>query len=109
MTAASQTQPPTETDPRVSLVLEPMINASDAVPVEVFAKMIGKTKGAVRGMIEKGKVPVVPMRNPLNPSAPAEYWIYLPAWNEGMKLAFESRPREIRDGWLSWLGLGCPV
>jgi hypothetical protein len=26
-----------------------------------------------------------------------------------MKLAFESRPREIRDGWLSWLGLGCPV
>ncbi|MCS3455477.1 hypothetical protein M2366_001544 [Aeromonas sp. BIGb0405] len=107
MAAATPNQ--VDADPRVSLVLEPIINASDAVPIEVFAKMIGKTKGAVRGMIEKGKVPVVPMRNPLNPTAPAEYWIYLPAWNKGMKLAFESRPREIRDGWLSWLGLRSPL
>ncbi|HEB2648947.1 TPA: hypothetical protein RY983_001674, partial [Escherichia coli] len=24
------------------------------------------------------------------------------------KLAYESRPKEIRDGWLMWLGLGEP-
>ncbi|HHW4013357.1 TPA: Cox family DNA-binding protein, partial [Citrobacter freundii] len=24
----------------------------------------------------------------------------------GMKLAYESRPKEIREGWLMWLGLG---
>ncbi|MFS9669315.1 Cox family DNA-binding protein, partial [Klebsiella pneumoniae] len=23
-----------------------------------------------------------------------------------MKLAYESRPKEIREGWLMWLGLG---
>ncbi|WP_227632457.1 Cox family DNA-binding protein, partial [Klebsiella pneumoniae] len=25
-----------------------------------------------------------------------------------MKLAYESRPKEIREGWLMWLGLGEP-
>ncbi|HEB2640967.1 TPA: hypothetical protein RY993_002782, partial [Escherichia coli] len=25
-----------------------------------------------------------------------------------LKLAYESRPKEIRDGWLMWLGLGEP-
>jgi len=25
-----------------------------------------------------------------------------------MKMAYESRSREIRDGWLMWLGLGQP-
>ncbi|EIY4699968.1 hypothetical protein MMX97_004701, partial [Escherichia coli] len=37
-----------------------------------------------------------------------EYWVYFPAWNNGLKLAYESRPKEIRDGWLMWLGLGEP-
>ncbi|MCU8649261.1 regulatory phage cox family protein, partial [Escherichia coli] len=26
----------------------------------------------------------------------------------GMKMAYESRPKEIREGWLMWLGLGNP-
>lgn len=88
----------------VWLVTEAAINPSDVVTPALFAKMIGKTKDAVRGMIEKGKVPVVEMRNPSSPSSNAEYWIHLPSWNAGMKKAFESRPPEIRDGWLRWIG-----
>ncbi|HHQ6614089.1 TPA: Cox family DNA-binding protein [Serratia fonticola] len=83
-----------------------VVRLSDALPYQEFAKVIGKTPEAVKGMIDKNKLPVVEMRTPEVPTARAEYWVYLPAWNEGMKLAFESRPKEIRDGWLQWLGLG---
>ncbi|MGL5841198.1 MAG: Cox family DNA-binding protein [Aeromonas hydrophila] len=82
---------------------EAIINPSDVVSRKTFAKIIGKTEDAVRAMIEKGKVPVIEMRDPANPSARAEHWVYLKAWNDGMKLAFESRPKEIRDGWLQWI------
>ncbi|WP_447877684.1 Cox family DNA-binding protein [Serratia fonticola] len=85
-----------------------VVRLSDALPYQEFAKVIGKTPEAVKGMIDKNKLPVVEMRTPEVPTARAEYWVYLPAWNEGMKLAFESRPKEIRDGWLQWLGLGEP-
>ncbi|WP_431296783.1 Cox family DNA-binding protein [Rahnella sp. PAMC 25559] len=85
-----------------------VVSLSDALPYTEFAKAIGKTPDAVRGMIEKGKLPIIEMRNPENPTARGESWVYLPAWNAGMKLAFESRPKEIRDGWLMWLGLGQP-
>ena len=87
------------------MVSEPVLNPSDVVSRKAFAKMLGETEDVVRGMIEAGKVPVVEMRDPQKPSARAKYWIYLPAWNAGMKLAFDSRPKEIRDGWLTWLGL----
>ncbi|WP_025121235.1 MULTISPECIES: Cox family DNA-binding protein [unclassified Serratia (in: enterobacteria)] len=85
-----------------------VVRLSDVLPYQEFAKVIGKTPEAVKGMIDKNKLPVVEMRTPETPTARAEYWVYLPAWNEGMKLAFESRPKEIRDGWLQWLGLGEP-
>ncbi|MFW7230322.1 regulatory phage cox family protein [Citrobacter sp. BNK-39] len=84
-----------------------IVSSSDAVPYQEFAKLIGKTPAAVRGMIEKGKLPVVEMTDPQSKSGRAgEYWVYLPAWNNGMRLAYESRPKEIREGWLMWLGLG---
>lgn len=82
-----------------------IVSISAALPYPEFARVIGKSPEAVRGMIEKGKLPVVEMRNPENPTARSESWVYLPAWNAGMKQAFESRPKEIRDGWLMWLGL----
>ncbi|MCS3423864.1 hypothetical protein M2403_002477 [Rahnella sp. BIGb0603] len=85
-----------------------IVSVSDVLPYTEFAKSIGKTPAAVKAMIEAGKLPVVEMRNPENPTARAENWIYIPAWNAGMKLAFEKRPKEIRDGWLMWLGLGEP-
>jgi len=83
---------------------------SDAVPYQEFARLIGKTPAAVKGMIEKGKLPVVEMTDPQSTSGRAgEYWVYLPAWNKGMKMAYDCRHKEIRDGWLMWLGLGGPV
>ncbi|AJJ57066.1 regulatory phage cox family protein [Yersinia pseudotuberculosis IP 32953] len=85
-----------------------IVSMSDALPYPEFARLIGKTPEAVKGMIDKNKLPTVEMRNPENPTARGEHWVYLPAWNSGMKLAFESRPKEIRDGWLMWLGLGDP-
>lgn len=85
-----------------------IVSISDVLAYPEFAKAIGKSPEAVKGMIERGKLPVVEMRNPENPSARGESWVYLPAWNAGMKLAFENRPKEIRDGWLMWLGLGEP-
>ncbi|MBO1707055.1 regulatory phage cox family protein [Escherichia coli] len=82
---------------------------TDAIPYQEFAKLIGKSTGAVRRMIDKGKLPVIDMTDPQSASCRAgEYWVYLPAWNNGLKLAYESRPKEIRDGWLMWLGLGEP-
>ena len=83
-----------------------LVSVTDAVPYQEFAKLIGKTPRAVRGMIEKGKLPVIEITDPQSVSGRAgEYWVYLPAWNNGLKLAYESRPKEIRDGWLMWLGL----
>lgn len=80
---------------------------SDAVPYQEFARLIGKSERAVKAMVEKGKLPLVEMTDPQSVSGRAgEYWVYLPAWNAGMKLAYESRPKEIREGWLMWLGLG---
>ena len=75
-----------------------LVSSTDAVPYQEFARLIGKTPAAVKGMIEKGKLPVIEMTDPQSTSGRAgEYWVYLPAWNNGMKLAYESRPKEIRD------------
>jgi len=79
--------------------------ATDAIPYPEFARLIGKSPEAVKGMIEKGKLPIIEMTDPLNPTARSEKWVYLRAWNDGLKVAYESRPKEIRDGWLRWLGL----
>lgn len=84
-----------------------VVSISDALPYKEFARHIGKSPDAVRGMIEKGKLPTIEMTDPQSTSKRAgELWIYLPAWNAGLKLAYDSRPKEIRDGWLMWLGLG---
>jgi hypothetical protein len=85
--------------------LTPSVVHTDAVTADAFAKAIGKTNKAVVEMIKKGKLPGVAMKIPGNPNAAGDYYVYLPAWNAGIKLAFESRPKEIRDGWLAWLGL----
>lgn len=83
-----------------------LVSISDALPYKEFARVIGKSEDAVRGMIEKGKLPVIEMKSPeCRSGRVGEYWVYLPAWNAGMKLAYESRPAEIRNGWLQWLGL----
>lgn len=35
-----------------------LVSRTDAVPYQEFARLIGKTPAAVKGMIEKGKLPV---------------------------------------------------
>ncbi|CAM8362153.1 TPA: Cox family DNA-binding protein [Escherichia coli] len=66
-----------------------LVSVTDAVPYQEFAKLIGKTPRAVRGMIEKGKLPVIEITDPQSVSGRAgEYWVYLPAWNNGLKLAY---------------------
>ncbi|MGJ0625470.1 Cox family DNA-binding protein [Xenorhabdus bovienii] len=85
-----------------------IVRITDAIPYQEFAREIGKSPEAVKGMIQKGKLPIIEMKE--KPGSPrSENWIYLPAWNDGLKLAYESRPKEIRDGWLTWLGLGEPT
>ena len=80
---------------------------SDGLPYPEFAKHIGKSPEAVKGMINKRKLPLVEMKEAPD-SHRVEYWVYIPAWNAGLKMAYESQPKEIRDGWLRWLGLGEP-
>ncbi len=68
-----------------------LVSVTDAVPYQEFAKLIGKTPRAVRGMIEKGKLPVIEITDPQSVSGRAgEYWVYLPAWNNGLKLAMKA-------------------
>ncbi|HCM1918348.1 TPA: hypothetical protein N3A33_004351 [Salmonella enterica subsp. salamae serovar 28:r:e,n,z15] len=90
----------------------------DAVPYTMFAKMIGRKEEAVKTMIEAGKLPLVEIKKPGSTKDPVKYnasgrpitpradnWIYLPAFNAGMRKAFFEQPKEYRDAWLLWLGL----
>ncbi|HBA4094540.1 TPA: hypothetical protein L7154_001666 [Escherichia coli] len=83
----------------------------DAVPYQLFAKMIGRKESAVRTMIDSGKLPTIDFIKPGGPKdgspgkKASENWIYLPAFNEGMKRAFYKQPKERRDAWLLWIGL----
>lgn len=48
-----------------------LVSRTDAVPYQEFARLIGKTPAAVKGMIEKGKLPVVEMTDPQSTSGRA--------------------------------------
>lgn len=78
----------------------------EAVPYQLFAKMIGRKESAVRTMVDALKLPTVDFTKPGSVKARAsENWIYLPAFNAGMRKAFFNQPKEQRDAWLLWLGL----
>ncbi|MCW2104494.1 UNVERIFIED_ORG: hypothetical protein M2402_001652 [Rahnella aquatilis] len=49
-----------------------IVSVSDVLPYSEFAKAIGKTPAAVKGMIEAGKLPIVEMRSPNCPPRKAE-------------------------------------
>ncbi|EOD7314032.1 TPA: hypothetical protein OUC37_002245 [Proteus mirabilis] len=82
---------------------EKIVSLSDGVTEEKFAELIGKPVSAVADMRKAGKLPIIQMKRP--GSSRAENYVYLPAWNNGLKMAYESLPKEMRDGWLVWLGL----
>ncbi|HAF2130647.1 TPA: hypothetical protein G9F27_004949 [Salmonella enterica] len=90
----------------------------DAVPYPLFAKMVGRKETAIKTMIEERKLPLVEIKKPGSAKEPVKYnkagnpiipradnWIYLPAFNAGMRKAFFEQPKEYRDAWLLWLGL----
>ncbi|QIZ51407.1 hypothetical protein DWG24_11845 [Dickeya zeae] len=59
----------------------------DAVPYPKFAELIGKSEAAVKAMVDKGKLPLVPWVNPekSNPSR-AENWVYIPEFIDDFTL-----------------------
>ncbi|WP_339051620.1 Cox family DNA-binding protein [Candidatus Hamiltonella endosymbiont of Tuberolachnus salignus] len=78
----------------------------EAVTIEKFAELIGKTDEAVRLMIKREKLPVVDFQDPNKPnSRVSETWIYLAEFNRIVREAYFNRPAEERDAWLKWLGL----
>lgn len=78
----------------------------EAVPYQLFAKMIGRKESTVRTMIDAAKLPTIDFVKPGSVKTRAsENWVYLPAFNEGMRKAFFEQPKERRDAWLLWLGL----
>jgi len=78
----------------------------DAVTIEKFAELIGKTDEAVRLMIKREKLPVVDFQDPNKPnSRVSETWIYLSEFNRIVREAYFNRPAKERDAWLKWLGL----
>lgn len=77
----------------------------DAVPYPKFAEFIGKKPATVKSMIEDGKLPIIPWKNPESLGARAENWVYIPEFNRAMRDAYYNRPKEQRDAWLLWIGL----
>ncbi|ELO4935780.1 hypothetical protein QUQ76_000984 [Escherichia coli] len=78
----------------------------DAVPYQLFAKMIGRSESKVRTMIDSKKLPTVDFVKPDSPRTRAsENWVYLPEFNARMREAFFNQPKEHRDAWLLWLGI----
>ncbi|MBX9476166.1 Cox family DNA-binding protein [Yersinia enterocolitica] len=82
-----------------------LIHQPDAVPVAMFARMIGKTTTAVGDMVRDGKLPIIQMKNPEALNARSENWIYIPEFNKVMREAYFNRPKQERDAWKLWLGL----
>ncbi|WP_063408703.1 Cox family DNA-binding protein [Enterobacter asburiae] len=56
-------------------------HAVDAVPYPKFAELIGKKPATVKSMIDDGKLPIIPWKNPESLGARAENWIYIPEFN----------------------------
>ncbi|EMH4534732.1 hypothetical protein V6N52_003453 [Morganella morganii] len=80
----------------------------DAVPYQKFADLIGKSPAAVKGMVDKNKLPVIQWTNPDSigdVKTRGETWVYIPEFNRAMRDAFQNRPKELRDAWLLWIGL----
>ncbi|MFT4464001.1 MAG: Cox family DNA-binding protein [Sodalis sp. (in: enterobacteria)] len=78
----------------------------DAVHMEKFAELIGKSDTAVKEMVKSNKLPIIELKDPDKPNVRAgEKWIYIPELNRAVREAYFNRPVEQRDAWLLWLGL----
>ncbi|EAM1956408.1 hypothetical protein B1Q90_22855 [Salmonella enterica subsp. enterica serovar Arechavaleta] len=78
----------------------------DAIHPDKFAELLGKPTTAIEAMIKARKLPVVEFSDPSKPNARVgDRLIFLPAFNAGVREAFNKRPPEQRDAWLLWMGL----
>ncbi|EPQ8465175.1 Cox family DNA-binding protein [Escherichia coli] len=77
----------------------------DGVTPAKFGELIGKSTNAVDLMIRNNKLPYVEMRDPEKPNSRSEKIVYIPAYNEGLKKAYYSKPKQLVNAWLEWLGL----
>ncbi|WP_071533448.1 Cox family DNA-binding protein [Escherichia coli] len=72
----------------------------------LVSRISGAVQSTVRTMIDAAKLPTIDFVKPGSVKTRAsENWVYLPAFNEGMRKAFFEQPKERRDAWLLWLGL----
>ncbi|EMM0698183.1 MULTISPECIES: Cox family DNA-binding protein [Enterobacterales] len=78
---------------------EPAENAlSDLVTPELFAAYIGKTPAAIRKMAMAGKLPVIRMKDPLNPSKKGgEIYIHRGEWDAYAAHLAQIAPPEWHD------------
>lgn len=77
----------------------------DGVTPAKFGELLGKSTNAVDLMIRNNKLPFVEMRDPEKPQSRAEKLVYIPAYNEGLRRAYYSKPKSLVGAWLEWLGL----
>lgn len=78
---------------------EPAENAlSDLVTPELFAAYVGKTPAAIRKMATAGKLPVIRMKDPLNPSKKGgEVYIHKGEWDAYVAHLAQNAPPEWHD------------
>ena len=71
---------------------------SDLVTPELFAAYIGKTPAAIRKMATAGKLPVIRMKDPLNPSKKGgEVYIHKGEWDAYVAHMAQNAPPEWHD------------
>ncbi|WEJ88452.1 MAG: Cox family DNA-binding protein [Klebsiella huaxiensis] len=77
----------------------------DGVTPAKFGELLGKSANAIEIMIKNNKLPYIEMRDPKKPQSRAEKLVYIPAYNEGLRKAYYSKPKPLVRAWLEWLGL----
>ncbi|EAO6627037.1 hypothetical protein CSP17_003926 [Salmonella enterica subsp. arizonae] len=77
----------------------------DGVTPAKFGELVGKSANAIDMMIKNNKLPFVEMRDPAKPNSRGEKIVYIPAYNEGLKKAYYSKPKPLVRAWLEWLGI----
>lgn len=76
----------------------------DAMPYQKVTELIGKSDAAVKGMVDAGKLPLVPWVNPENPNPRrAENWVFIPEFNRAMRDAYINRRKNsVMRGYYGW-------
>lgn len=77
---------------------------SDVLTTPAFAELMGLSKAAVSKMCDAGKVPYIEMKIP-GTGVHATRFIYMPAWNGAMQMAFEAQSAERGRPYEAWMGI----